>query len=62
VNFTNQFGELDDRRVEVNLDRFVMFGGATWMTTDRLSVTGELYAAPADAVTGRVILRTAVGP
>jgi hypothetical protein len=62
VNFTNQFGELDDRRVEVNLDRFVMFGGATWMTTDRLSVTGELYAAPADAITGRVILRTAVGP
>lgn len=62
VNYTNQFGELDDRRVEVNLDRFVMFGGATWQTTDRLSVTGEMYAAPADAITGRVIVRTAVGP
>jgi hypothetical protein len=62
VNHTNQFGELDDRRVEVDLDRFVMFGGATWETTGRLSLTGELYAAPADAITGRVIVRTAVGP
>ncbi len=62
VNYTNQLGELDDRRVEVDLDRFVMFGGATWQTTDRLSVTGELYAVPADAITGRVIVRTAVGP
>jgi hypothetical protein len=62
VNYTDQFGELDDRRVEVNLDRFAMFGGATWQTTDRLSVTGEMYAAPADAITGRVIVRTAVGP
>jgi hypothetical protein len=39
-----------------------MFGGATWQTTVRLSVTGELYAAPADAITGRVVVRTAVGP
>jgi hypothetical protein len=62
VNFTNQFGELDDRRVEVNLNRMVVFGGATWALTERLGVTGELYAAPADAVTARVILRTAVGP
>jgi hypothetical protein len=62
VGHTNQYGELDDRRVEVDLNRFVMFGGATWQTTDRLSVTGELYAAPADAITGRVVLRTAVGP
>jgi hypothetical protein len=62
VNYTDQFGELDDRRVEVNLDRFVMFGGATWQTTDRLSVTAEMYTAPADAITGRVIVRTAVGP
>jgi hypothetical protein len=62
VNYTNRFGELDDRRVEVDLNRLVMFGGATWQTTGRLSVTGELYAAPADAITGRVIVRTAVGP
>lgn len=62
VNFTNQFGELDDRRVEVNLNRLVMFGGATWDVTGRLGVTGEVYAAPADAVTARVIVRAAVGP
>jgi hypothetical protein len=62
ADYTNQYGDLDDRRVEVDLDRFVVFGGATWQTTDRLSVTGELYAAPADAITGRVVVRTAVGP
>jgi hypothetical protein len=62
VDYTNQVGELDDRRVEVDLDRFVLFGGATWQTADRLSLTGELYAVPADAITARVIVRTAVGP
>ena len=62
VNFTNQFGELDNRRVEVNLDRLVVFGGATWRMTERLALSGELYAAPADAMTGRVTVRTAVGP
>jgi hypothetical protein len=62
VNFTNQFGELDNRRVEVDLDRLVVFGGATWEVTERLGLTGELYAAPADAVTGRLIVRRAIGP
>jgi hypothetical protein len=62
VNFTNRFGQLDNRRVEVNLDRMVVFGGATWDATPRLAVAGELYAAPADAVTGRVVIRAAVGP
>jgi hypothetical protein len=62
VNFTNQFGELDNRRVEVDLDRLVMFGGVTWQAAERLGITGELYAAPTDAVTGRVIVRTAVWP
>jgi hypothetical protein len=62
VSFTDQFGELDDRRVGVDLDRLVVFGGATWEVTERLGLTGELYAAPTDAVTGRLIVRTAVGP
>jgi hypothetical protein len=62
VNFTNQFGELDDRKVEVDLNRLALFGGATWELTERLGLSGELYAVPADAVTGRVIVRTAVGP
>jgi len=62
VNFTNQFGELDNRRVEVNLDRLALFAGGTWEITERLGLTGELYAAPADALTGRVVMRTAIGP
>jgi hypothetical protein len=62
VNFTNQFGELDDRKVEVDLNRLVVFGGATWQVAERWGVSGEVYAAPADAVTGRLIVRTAVGP
>jgi hypothetical protein len=51
-----------NRRVEVDLDRLVVFGGATWELTERLGLTGELYAAPTDAITGRVIVRTAIGP
>jgi len=62
VNFTNRFEELDNRRVEVDLDRLVVFGGASWQIAERLDLTGELYAVPSDAVTGRVIVRTAVGP
>jgi hypothetical protein len=62
VNFTNQFGQLDNTQVEVNLNRFVVFGGATWQLRERLGLTGELYVAPSDAVTGRVVVRTAVGP
>jgi hypothetical protein len=62
VNFTNQFGAVDSTRVEVNLDRGVVFGGATWQLTDRLGVAAEVYAVPADAVTARLVLRTAIGP
>jgi hypothetical protein len=62
VDFTNQFGELDNRRVTVDLNRVVLFGGATWRVAERFGFTGELYAAPSDAVTFRVVARTAVGP
>lgn len=62
VNFTDQFGQLDDRRVEVDLNRLVLFGGATWQATERVGITTELYGAPADAVTARVLVRTAVWP
>src|SRR5439155_1074911 len=54
VHFVNQLGVLDQRRVEVNLERLAVFGGATWAVTPRLGVTGELYAVPADGVSGRV--------
>lgn len=62
VNFTNQFGMVDSTRVEVNLNRGVVFGGATWQLSDRLGVTAEVYAVPADAVTARLVVRTAIGP
>jgi hypothetical protein len=62
VNFTNRFGDLDNRRVEVDLDRLAVFGGATWQIGARVGLTGEVYTVPADAVTARIILRTAVGP
>lgn len=62
VNFTNQFGNVDSTRVEVNLNRAVLFGGATWQVANRLSATTEAYAAPADALTVRVAVRAAIGP
>jgi hypothetical protein len=62
VNFTNQFGGVDSTRVEVNLDRAVVFAGAAWQLSDRLAIVGELYAVPADAATGRFVVRRAIGP
>lgn len=57
VNFTNQFGVLDRRRVVVDLDRMVLFAGATWSPGQRLDFSGEVYSAPSDAVTGRIMAR-----
>jgi hypothetical protein len=61
VNFTNQFGTTDRTSVAVNLDRVAMFGGAAWQLTDRLAITGEIYAAAADAATGRLVIRRTFG-
>ncbi|HEX9164581.1 MAG TPA: hypothetical protein VF862_01620 [Gemmatimonadales bacterium] len=57
VQFTNRAGELDDRKVIVDLDRGVIFGGLDWAASGRLALSGEVYAAPVDAVTGRIALR-----
>lgn len=57
VHFVNRFGELDQRRVEVDLQRVTVFGGATWALGPRLGLTGELYAAPVDGMSGRVVVR-----
>ncbi len=54
VNFVNRFGSHDRTRVVVDLDRAVLFAGATW-TASRLALSGEIYSAPADAVTVRVM-------
>jgi hypothetical protein len=61
VNFTDQFGDLDRTHVDVNLDRIAFFGGAAWELSDRLAVTGEIYAVAADAATGRLVVRRALG-
>jgi len=55
VNFTNRFGDLDNTKVEVNLTRGALFGGATWMATSSLGLSGEIYGAPGDEVTGRLM-------
>ncbi|HTS88910.1 MAG TPA: hypothetical protein VMG41_10500 [Gemmatimonadales bacterium] len=60
VNFTNQFGSTDRRKVEVDLDRLTLGGGGTLLIGRRTSVSGEVYSAPADAVTGRLIVRTSL--
>jgi hypothetical protein len=61
VNFTNQFGEVDRRKVTVDLNRAVLFAGATWRATGAFELSGEIYSAPADAVTARVAARVLLG-
>lgn len=57
VNFRNAQGQVDNRRVEVDLDRLVIFGGVSCLVSSRWSVSAELYSAPSDAVTGRMAVR-----
>jgi hypothetical protein len=54
VNFTNSAGELDDRKVEVDLNRLAVFGGLTWKLGKSLGLAGEVYSTPSDAVTLRL--------
>ncbi len=61
VNFTNQFGTTDRTRVSVNLNRAVLFAGATWLPTRNFELAGEIYSAPTDAVTGRVVAKVWLG-
>jgi hypothetical protein len=61
VNFTNQFDQTDRRRVIVDMDRGVLFAGATWQATRAFEISGEVYSAPADAVTVRVAGRVLLG-
>jgi hypothetical protein len=56
VNFTNQFGSTDNRKIEVDLTRGALFGGASWSPDNRFALTGGIYGSPGDDVTGRVLL------
>ena len=57
VNFTNSAGDTDRRKVSVDLDRIVLFGGTTWDARPGLSVGSEVYLSPQDAFTLRVVAR-----
>lgn len=57
VNFVNSQNQLDNRRVEVDLNRLALFGGLSWMASPRWAVSGEVYSAPSDAVTARMAIR-----
>ena len=61
VNFTNAVAFTDRQKVEVNLDRAAIFGGATWRAAAAFTVSGELYSMPSDAVTGRLVIRAGWG-
>jgi hypothetical protein len=61
VNFTDQFGETDRRRVSADLDRGAIFAGLGWRATAALELNAELYAVPADAMTARVVGRIRLG-
>lgn len=60
VNFTNAVGQLDERKVSVDLNRGVVFGGAAWAASDRVGLVGEVYAAPSDAITGRLLVQASL--
>jgi hypothetical protein len=57
VHRTNRFDVEDRRKVIVNLNRVALFAGATWQALDRVDLSGEIYSAPSDAVTGRLFGR-----
>ena len=54
VNFTNSAGELDDRKVTVDMNRLAVFGGLSWKLGQSLGLAGEVYSTPSDAVTVRI--------
>jgi hypothetical protein len=61
VNFTDANGIRDARKVEVNLRRVALFGGATLQPTRRLMLSSEIYSTPADVVTARATVSVLLG-
>ena len=61
VNFTDAGGQLDQSRVEVNLHRWTVFGGATWAPVPGFGFTAEAYSAPSDLITARLRATLAFG-
>jgi hypothetical protein len=61
VNFTDANGILDARKVEVNLRRLALFGGATFQPARRLMLSSEIYTTPSDVVTARATVSVLLG-
>ena len=60
VHFRNRAGEVDRSRVEVDLERTALFGGATWRAAERMAVSGEVYGTPQDGATARVLVTAGI--
>jgi hypothetical protein len=54
VDFTNLEGFTDNTRVEVNLERWSLLGGATLHLPASFSLTTEVYSVPKDVTTWRL--------
>lgn len=54
VGFTDLLNNVDTTRVEVDLTRVAVFGGAAWQLNSRVSLTTELYSVPQDVTTIRL--------
>lgn len=54
VGFTNLEGVLDNTRVEVNIERWSVLGGATLNLPARFALTTEVYSVPKDVTTWRL--------
>jgi hypothetical protein len=61
VNRVVAGGAIDNQKVEVNLSRWVLFGGLTWAPAPSFSFSTEAYTAPSDLITGRVKATLIVG-
>jgi hypothetical protein len=54
VGFTNLDGDVDNTKVEVNLQRWSLLGGATLNLPARFALTTEVYSVPKDVTTWRL--------
>lgn len=61
VDHRESTGELDDRKVEVNLSRWIVFGGLTLQASQRFSLSAEGYSSPSDNITARAKFSYAMG-
>jgi hypothetical protein len=61
ANFTDALGVEDDQKRDVNLHRWVVFGGTTLAILPGFLISAEAYAAPSDVVTGRLRMTVGLG-